>query len=181
MIGRRENIIDNGIAKNRKGGKPVQDFEEVYKTYFPQVYRYLLKLCKDEALAEEITQDTFFKVLKNIDSYRGDCKFSVWLCQIAKNQYYSYLKKNKRLADVPLENLSEEAEEGLEVQIANKEIALKIHEILHEIPEPYREVFWMRTFGELSFGEIAGVHKKSESWARVTYHRAKMMIRGKLE
>ena len=155
----------------------MQDFEQVYKTYYPQVYLYLLKLCKDELLAEEITQDTFFKVLKNIDSYRGDCKFSVWLCQIAKNQFYSYLKKNRRLTDFPLENLSEEGEEGLEVQVANKEMALKIHEVLHEIEEPYREVFWMRTFGELSFGEIARVHKKSESWARVTYHRAKMMIR----
>ena len=155
----------------------MQDFEQVYKTYYPQVYLYLLKLCKDELLAEEITQDTFFKVLKKIDSYRGDCKFSVWLCQIAKNQFYSYLKKNRRLTDFPLENLSEEGEESLEVQIANKEMALKIHEVLHEIEEPYREVFWMRTFGELSFGEIARVHKKSESWARVTYHRAKMMIR----
>ena len=79
MNGKRKSIIDNGMADNRKGGKPVQDFEGVYKTYFPQVYRYLLKLCSDEALAEEITQDTFFKVLKNIDSYRGECKFSVWL------------------------------------------------------------------------------------------------------
>lgn len=153
----------------------MQDFEQLYKTYYPQVYLYLRKLCGNELLAEEITQDTFFKVLKNIDSYRGDCKFSVWVCQIAKNRYFTYLKKNRQLAEFPIENLPQE--DNLETLIADKEMTLKIHEVLHDMEEPYREVFWMRTFGELSFAEIAKIHKKSENWARVTYHRAKMKIR----
>lgn len=155
----------------------MQEFEELYKAYYPQVYKYILKLCQDEMLAEEITQETFFKVLKSTDSFRGQCKFSVWICQIAKNTFYTYLKKNKRLADFSIETLSSEKEDNLENLIADKDIALKIHEILHFIEEPYREVFWMRAFGELSFAEIAAIHKKSESWARVTYHRAKMKIK----
>lgn len=159
----------------------MQDFEELYKAYYPQVYKYILKLCQDELLAEEITQETFFKVLKSADSFKGQCKFSVWMCQIAKNTFYSYLKKNKRLADFPIETLTIENAESLESMAADRDMALKIHEILHFIEEPYREVFWMRTFGELSFTEIADIHKKSESWARVTYHRAKMKIKEELK
>ncbi len=159
----------------------MQEFEELYKEYYPQVYKYILKLCQDEILAEEITQETFFKVLKSADSFKGQCKFSVWMCQIAKNTFYSYLKKNKRLADFPIETLTIENDENLESMAADRDMALKIHEILHFIEEPYREVFWMRTFGELSFAEIADIHKKSESWARVTYHRAKMKIKEELK
>ena len=80
------------------------EFETLYKNYYPQVYRYVLKLCGDETLAEEITQETFFKVLKNVDNFKGDCKFSVWVCQIAKNTLYTHLKRKKRLADFSVEN-----------------------------------------------------------------------------
>ena len=159
----------------------MQEFEELYKIYYPQVYKYILKLCQDEMLAEEITQETFFKVLKNADSFKGQCKFSVWMCQIAKNTLYTYLKKKKRLADFPIETLTLETEDNLENLIADKDMALRIHQVLHVLEEPYREVFWMRTFGELSFAEIASIHKKSESWARVTYHRAKMRIKEELK
>lgn len=159
----------------------MQEFEELYKAYYPQVYQYILKLCQDEMLAEEITQETFFKVLKSADSFRGQCKFSVWICQIAKNTFYTYLKKNKRFADFPIETLPPEGDDNLENLIVDKDMALKIHEILHFMEEPYREIFWMRTFGELSFAEIAAIHKKSESWARVTYHRAKMKIKEELK
>ena len=155
----------------------MQEFEELYKAYYPQVYKYILKLCQDELLAEEITQETFFKVLKNADSFKGQCKFSAWMCQIAKNTFYSYLKKNKRLADFPIDMLAIEDEDDLENLVADRNMALRIHEFLHDMEEPYREVFWMRTFGELSFAEIGKIHKKSESWARVTYHRAKMKIK----
>ncbi len=155
----------------------MQEFEELYKAYYQQVYQYLLKLCGDEELAEEITQETFFKVLKSAGSFRGQCKFSVWVCQIAKNTFYTHLKKKKRFADVPVEELSVDAGTDLEKMMVDREMAMKIHAVLHKLDEPYREVFWMRTFGELSFAEIASIHGKSESWARVTYHRAKMKIK----
>lgn len=159
----------------------MDSFENLYEEYYPQVYGYLLKLCKNEGIAEEITQDTFFVILKNIDYYRGDCKFSVWACQIARNSYFSYLKKNKKITDFPLETLSDYKTGNFDEMMANKDIALKIHDILHFIDEPYKEVFWMRVFGELTFAEIARVHGKSECWARVTYHRAKFKIKEALQ
>ena len=157
----------------------MQDFEDIYSTYYGQIYGFLMKLCQDEMLAEELTQETFFKVIKKIESYRGDCKLSVWICQIAKNTYYTYLKKNDKLTDYPIEELSDE--NSFEQKLVNKEVALQIHEILHRLKEPYKEVFWMKTFGELSFAQIGKVHGKTESWARVTYHRAKIMIKEELE
>ena len=155
------------------------DFEEVYRLYFADVYKYVLALSRDGAVAEEITQETFFKALKKIDSFRGECRMQVWLCQIAKNTYYSLLEKRRRLAPAPEESWPDPA--ALEERFADRETALAAHRELHALEEPYREVFWLRVFGELGFGQIAGLFGKSESWARVTYHRAKLKLKERLE
>ena len=73
------------------------DFQQVYELYFRDVHRYALSLCRNEALAEEITQETFYKALQNIDGFDGRCKIFVWLCQIAKNTYLSLRRKEKFL------------------------------------------------------------------------------------
>ena len=158
----------------------MESFEEVYKSYFPTVYGYLLNLCRDDALAEELTQETFLRALQSIGGYRGDCKLSVWLCQIAKNLYFSYAKRRKR--HVSLEELPEEtiAAADPEEQVIHQELSRRVREVLQTLDEPYRAVFRMRAFGELPFAEIARLHGKTESWARVTYHRAKMKIQEEL-
>ena len=149
------------------------DFREVYDLYFQDVYKYALSLCRDVHLAEEITQETFFKALKSIDSFKGQCRLYVWLCQIAKNTYFSYAGKNAR------EGEEQEVSVGssLEEQLLEKEEAFAIHRILHRLPEPYKEVFSLRVFGQLSFKQIGELFGKTESWARVTYHRARMKIK----
>lgn len=152
------------------------NFEQVYSEYYDRVYQYVLTLCKNEAWAEEITQDAFFKALKNIGSFRGECKLSVWLCQIAKNTFYTEGKKRQReTTEFPLETIPDH--DTVEQDIFDKEEALELHKVLHALDEPYKEVFWMRTFGELHFKEIGAIFGKTESWARVTYHRAKMKIK----
>ncbi len=141
-----------------------------------------MSLCSNSDLAEEITQETFFRALKGIDGYRGDCKLSVWLFQIAKNLYFTQRKKEERYSsenELELENTPDVL--NVEEIIENKQLALKIHEVLHLIPEPYKEVFWMRAFGELSFAEIGKIHGKTESWARVTFHRAKLKIQEEIQ
>lgn len=157
------------------------EFEKIYRRYFRDVFLFLKSLSNDESIAEEITSETFFKAMQRIDSFRGDCDIRVWLCQIAKNTYYSYLKKQKRL--VQLDELKEVATDELSIEerIANSGEAMHIHQIVHEMQEPYKEVFMLRVFGELSFKEIANIFKKTENWACVTYHRAKNKIREKME
>ena len=155
------------------------EFEAVYTENYPIVYRYALSLCRNPAAAEEITQEAFFKALKNIDSFQGECKLNTWLCKIAKNTFYSYVKKNRRQADCALEIVI--SDEDIEQRFADKETAYAIHKVLHRLNEPYKEVFWLRTFGELSFAQIGALFSKTESWARVTYYRAKIMIKEEIQ
>lgn len=152
-------------------------FEEYYK----DVLRFLRGLSRDEYLAEELTQETIYRAIKSIDTFKGDSDLRVWLCSIAKNLYFTHCRKQKRIVQgEAYENL--EAEEKLFAQIIeNKETAFQVHKILHELREPYKEVFSLRVFGELSFREIGELFQKSEHWACVTYHRAKSMIREKLK
>ena len=164
-------------------GEKVTDFEKIYKEYFNDVYLYIRRLSGDEHIAEEITSETFFKALKSIDSFRGECEIRVWLCQIAKNSYYTYVKKNSKVQDVDeteLKNLPDN-KNNVENEVQSKLQAFAIQKILHEIDEPYREVFMWRVYADLSFKEIAGIFNKNENWACVTYHRARKLIKQRLE
>lgn len=150
------------------------DFEAVYRRYFADVYRYALALSRDESTAEEVTQETFFRALSAIGEFRGDCQLRVWLCQIARNQYLSLCRERK--------HFTEAAEEppgapGVEEGFADREAARRLHSLLHALPEPYKEVFSLRTFGELPFAQIGELFGKTESWARVTYFRARQKLK----
>lgn len=156
-------------------------FEELYRQYFDDVFRFLRGLTANEDLAEELTEETFFKALKAIDDFKGNCDVRVWLCQIAKNSYFSYIKKQKRfLAQRDLNDLVA-TEESIEKLLVDKELAFKLHQILHDLNEPYKEVFSLRVFGELPFKQIAILFGKTEHWACVTYHRAKEKIKKRME
>ena len=159
------------------------NIEELYRTYFDIVYRYIRSISQDGSLAEEVTQETFFKALKKADQFRGDCDVRVWLCQIAKNTLYDHLKKQKKqlLGDERLEEAESADGELLEEKLAQRSQAMEIHKVLHRLSEPYIEVFSLRTFGELTFREIGMLFGKSENWARVTYYRARVKIREELE
>ncbi len=159
------------------------NIEELYRIYFDIVYRYIRSISRDELLAEEVTQETFFKALKKVDQFRGDCDVRVWLCQIAKNTLYDHLKKQKKqlTGDEQLETIESDDGELLEEKLAQRSQAIEIHKVLHGLSEPYKEVFSLRTFGELSFREIGMIFGKSENWARVTYYRARVKIREELE
>ncbi|TRZ38076.1 RNA polymerase sigma factor [Niallia circulans] len=155
------------------------EFERIYHLYFREVYSFVLLLSRNETIAEEITQETFFKALKNIDTFKGNCKLSVWLCQIAKNTYFTYHDKQKRFdTNVIPEEVSQKS---MEEMILRKEDNIRLHKVLHHLEEPYKEVFTLRVFGELSFKEISEIFEKTESWARVTFHRAKRKIQDLLK
>ena len=159
------------------------DFEELYRMYFDDVYRYILRLSGNMHTAEEITSETFFKAMKNIGKFRGDCDVRVWLCQIAKNCYYSHIRKNEKNVSADETDLCEAPDPSADVaeEYAAREALEQIQTILHGINEPYKEVFWLRIFGELSFAQIGAIFDKTESWARVTYYRAKIMIKEELQ
>ena len=156
------------------------DFNDVYKRYFRDVYHYAFSLCKNESMAEEITQETFFKAINSLDSFDGKCKVSVWLCQIAKNTYISICRKEKHL-DHDTDTGLLVSSQNIEDKYFSKESAFEIHKILHKLPDPYKEVFSLRAFGELSYEQIGELFGKTETWARVTYHRARLKIKEELK
>lgn len=159
------------------------DFEQIYQTYFRDVYLYLRRLSNNESLAEEITSETFFKAMQSLCSFRGECDIRVWLCQIAKNCYFSYVKKQQRYTEMEDNDTVPEmaASEDIEAWFEKECDAMQIHSLLHKLPEPYKEVFLLRVFGELSFKQIACIFQKTENWACVTYHRARRKILEQME
>ncbi|MHA6533852.1 RNA polymerase sigma factor [Paenibacillus sp. BAC0078] len=156
----------------------LDELKEVYDHYFRDVYVFVLSLSQNEQIAEEITQETFFKALQQIEQFRGDSKISVWLCQIAKNTYFTYINKRQRFVSI---HEREEADgDNLEQKLIDKTEALNVHKVLHALDEPYKEVFMLRVFGELSFDHISQIFGRTESWARVTYHRARLKLQNLL-
>ena len=152
-----------------------REFEELYRENFDLVYRYALGLTQDVHAAEELTQETFFKALQAIDGFRGECGLKTWLCGIAKNKFLSQQRQKK---PEPLDELPETRDPGVgpESAVLRKDESMRLHRLLHELPEPYKEVFSLRVFGQLGFREIGELFGKTENWACVTFHRAKAKI-----
>ncbi len=174
-------VTNSSLVRHmNEGGDKVTDFQEVYNLYFRDVYRFALSLCRNESVAEEITQETFYKALEKLDRFDGRCKVSVWLCQIAKNTYITMCRKNKFL-DFSTDTTLLADVECIETRFCDREAAFTIHKVLHTLDEPYKEVFSLRTFGELSFRQIGELFGRTESWARVTYHRARLKIKEELK
>lgn len=156
------------------------EIEGLYARYFKDVYLFSYSLTKDQHLAEDITSETFIKAVQAIQQFNGDSDIRVWLFQIAKYTYFSYLRKNKKM--VPVETLEEEAD-GLDLEqtVITKEESNRVQRILEALSEPYKEVFILRIYGALSFKQIAAVFGKTDNWAAVTFHRAKNKIRQEME
>lgn len=154
------------------------DFEEIYQLYFKDVFLYVRSLSAEEGVAEEVTQETFFKALKAIDSYDGRKDIRAWLFTIARNTYYSYCRRNKIYVSVVNEETASPAAVSADFseQMIDAETAFLVHQYLHDMAEPYKEVFTLRVFGELSFEKIAQLFGRTPNWARVTFYRAKRQI-----
>ena len=152
------------------------DFEEIYNLYFKEVFLYIKSISQNESMAEEITQEAFFKAIKSIDTFDGSKDIRAWLFTIAKNTYYSSYKNNKKQVD--FDSIGDIADVGVTISenLMNEEDTLIIHKFIHTMSEPYKEIFFLRVFGELPFEKIGMIFGKSSGWARVTYHRAKKQI-----
>jgi len=154
----------------------VSEFEEIYRTYMTDVYRYARGLTLDERWAEEVTQETFFRAMRSLHNFRGECEVRVWLCHIAKNIVRTEQRRRGRYTedDTALQELTEPVD--LTELVADRQTALSLHRLLHRMEEPYKEVFSLRVFGELSFAQIGELFGRTDHWACVTFHRAKEKI-----
>lgn len=151
------------------------DFEKVFQEHKDFIYKYLFKLCRDTDLAEELTQETFFRAYMNISSLRDESKIPVWLCQIAKNTYFVQYNAQKKRAQIDEEKLIEACVD-VEQSFIDKDLTEKALKCLHELDEPYKEVFMLAVLGQVHLKDISKMFGKSESWARVTFYRAKQKL-----
>ena len=153
------------------------DFQEIYETCYPLVYAFLLKQCGNAHLAEELTQETFVKALRAIDKFDGKSRLETWLCQIAKNAWTDECRRSKRLSPLPgpgREPASPDSDPA--ARMLASEGAMEVLRAAHLLDETAKEVFLLRTCGERDFASIGELFGKSASWARVTYHRAKLRV-----
>ena len=155
----------------------MENMQKIYQRHAQTVYKFLLAQCHDPNLAEELTQETFYQAVKSVDRFDGSCKVSVWLCQIAKHLWYQHLRKRKREDPVPPEELPEAPGPSAEEGLLEREGRMDLLRLVHRLPEPAREVVYLRAFGGLSFREIGDVCGKTETWARVTFYRSKEKLR----
>ena len=153
-------------------------FEKLFEENQDFIFRYLMKLCGNASLAEELTQETFFRAYINYNRLRDESKAAIWLCQIAKNTYYAWYNENKRNTSLEEEQICETFD--ILDQFVEKQASAEAFARLHELEEPYKEVFMLSVFAGLSLKEISALFGKSESWARVTFYRARKKLSEKL-
>ena len=155
--------------------------ERLYNAYYMRVFSYVMTLAGDRHAAEEITQEAFFRAFsKSVSaSFRNESDEVTWLCAIAKNCFVDETRRRNKTAPIP-EDLPA-AGKSIEQQVTDKDSSFRIHAVLHTMEEPYREVFELRIFGELSFSQIGTIFGKTENWARVTYHRAKLKLQERMD
>ena len=158
----------------------MKELDEIYEKYAGKIYLYILKLCGNESIAEEIMQNTFLKAIENADSFEGRCEVTTWLCRIAKNEYLNFIKRRDN-NNLPLEDEKADTGGDIMIHLEDKEAAVSVHKALHALAEPYREVFTLRVMGELSFRQIGEIFDKNENWARVTFFRGKAKLIDKLK
>ena len=153
--------------------------ERLYNTYYMRVFSYVMTLSGDRQASEEITQEAFFRAFSKSAEFRNESDEVTWLCAIAKNCFVDETRRRDKTSQIP-EDLPS-AGKSIEQQVTDKDSSFRIHAALHTMDEPYREVFELRIFGELSFSQIGTIFGKTENWARVTYHRARLKLMERMD
>lgn len=157
--------------------KVMQDMKKIYEEYCEVVNKYLFCLTKNYDIAEELTQETFYRAVKKISTYKGECKISVWLCQIAKNLWYDQCRKNKKIININYDLINVEDGNRVEEQVISSDEKITLYKKMQTLDEKTREVIYLRITGELSFKEIGDILNKTENWARVTFYRGKSKLK----
>nr|AHF24353.1 RNA polymerase sigma factor, sigma-70 family [uncultured bacterium Contig575] len=153
--------------------------EKLYEAHYMRVFSYMMTLSGDRHLAEEITQETFFRAFRKLDGFRGESDEVTWLCAIARNLFNDEKRRQSHAGSMPEDAVSRER--GVEQTAVERDASFRVHMALHALEEPYREVFELRVFGELSFLQIGRIFQRTENWARVTFHRARAKLKERMD
>lgn len=157
----------------------MDNFEQIYRKYAGAIKKYVMSLGADYNLSDDITSETFYKALKNINTYDEKQNMLTWLCTIAKRTYFDHCKKsdNKNLSISDNEELITGSINSPEIDIEEMEQKKVLYQNILNLNEPYKDVIYLRIFADLSFTEIGDIFAKNENWARVTFYRGKIKLK----
>ncbi len=153
------------------------DIGKIYNENFIIVYKFLICLTHNKEIAEDLTQETFCKAIENIDKFRGNCKMSVWLCEIAKNLWFNELKKRKKIIFTDLDTIEIYNQYSIDEEVENKKEIEKLNKKISMLDKEVQKVVYLKLYGNMTFKEIGTILGKSEVWARVNFYRAKQKIK----
>ena len=163
-----------------EGSDDMTDFERIFIDNKDFIFKYLMKLTNNHSLSEELAEETFFRAYINFSSLRDKEKAPVWLCQIAKNTYYGWCRQEKNIGAFEEGLESIESSYNIEEEYVQKELSQRAMAALEQLDNPWKDVIKLSVFGGLSLSEISKAYGKSESWARVTFYRAKQKLLEKM-
>ena len=152
--------------------------ERLYEACYMRVFSYVMTITGDRHQAEEITQETFFRALNRLKDFRGESDEVTWLCAIARNLFNDEMRRHGRSGQMPEDMVARDR--AVEQTAVERDDSFRVHMALHALEEPYREVFELRVFGELSFRQIGQIFARTENWARVTFHRARAKLKERM-
>lgn len=160
----------------------MSEFEELYILYYMDVYYFVLKLSgyKDD-LAEEVTQESFYQAFLSLKRFRGECAVKTWLCQIAKNTYFKYLRTHAKQTNLKEEFQQEYEEKAISTLVEEKQMTLHIQKVIADLDERSRSIVEYRLFCEMTYKEIGELMGIREATAKVLFSRAKVKIQQRLK
>lgn len=153
----------------------MQNIEKIYEQYAQMLYKYIFCLTGSKDITEDIVQETFEIAIKKINEFKGECKLSTWLCQIAKYIWYNKLRKDKK--DVSLEEIKNIISQNQMEEFEQKQEKIELFKKIQSLDEETRNVIYLRTLGDLTYKEIAEIMGKTENWARVVFFRGKQKLK----
>jgi RNA polymerase sigma-70 factor (ECF subfamily) len=171
-------------------GGSVEDFRELYEIFSVPVYRFILGLVRDEAEAEDITQETFIKVFYKLDKLRQPEYFRFWLYRIARNETYQRRRQHQRLSEVSIDNeeigyyefLSDDKNmPDPEKQVMSRELDSVIRKAVLSLKPKYRDVFILAVQEKMSYDEISKIVERSAASVKTDIFRARQVVKEKLD
>ncbi|MEH7226546.1 sigma-70 family RNA polymerase sigma factor [Bacillus sp. JJ1566] len=158
------------------------ELEELYKEVQPRIYAFFFIKTSSKEIAEDLTQEVFYEALKSIHTFSQQSTIQTWLFSIAKNRLLKHYRSKKYKTQLT-ELLKKETGESTtpEEVLLKKEVKQNLIEYINRLDDVSKEVVTLRIYGELSFKEIGSLLGKSENFARVTFHRAKLKLHKEME
>ncbi|MDR4889512.1 sigma-70 family RNA polymerase sigma factor [Fredinandcohnia sp. QZ13] len=158
------------------------ELEELYKEVQPRIYAFFFIKTSSKEIAEDLTQEVFYEALKSMHTFSQQSTIQTWLFSIAKNRLLKHYRSNKYKTQLN-ELLKKEKGESTtpEEEVLKREVKQNLIEYINRLDDVSKEVVTLRIYGELSFKEIGSLLGKSENFARVTFHRAKLKLHKEME